>query len=206
MLTIITPATDPFLISASDIAQELPDIPAAKREGLARRASAAIAAQCGIARSGAAVPTLRLETVQDTFRLKSHQGSLVLSRKPVVSVASVVENGVTVDVADYEVDATHASLGKLSSDALSCWLCGKIVVTYTAGWEVVPDDLRRIALELAAAFHSDATIGDSNLRSMEIPGVYSETRWVDNTDVSPIPPKLVNALADGGYVVRNMVL
>ncbi|HEY4721961.1 MAG TPA: hypothetical protein VII92_08955, partial [Anaerolineae bacterium] len=76
----------------------------------------------------------------------------------------------------------------------------KIVVVYPAGWATVPADLNGIAAELLQTFWAEAQKQDSSLRSEEIPGVISQTWWVDNTNVSPIPEKLMNSLHQGGYV------
>lgn len=166
---------------------------------LGNRVAAAIVSACRVAAAGAVPPTLRLEAVCNSYRLKSAQDVLVLSRAPVTSIASIVENDVTLDADDYELDARSGILARLSDDAETTWPCGKIIVAYTAGWETVPHDLRAIAAELAQHYWSEGQQIDPNLRSLDIPGVISTQRWVES-NTAPIPEHLMRALKMGGYV------
>jgi len=152
MLTIATPALDLILLTLAEaraavgVTDSSQD---AQLEILRKRVSAAITAACRVASAGATPPTLRLEVVSDTYRLKSRHEALILSRRPVVTVSSVVEDGTTLAATDYEVDASAGLLKRLSGDEYTCWSCGKIVVAYSAGWETVPEDLKEAASKLA---------------------------------------------------------
>jgi hypothetical protein len=78
------------------------------------------------------------ETGIQTERLTCSAWRIFLERTPVVSIASVVEDGTTLDADEYEVDTQTGILRKLADDAYSYW-SGKVVITYTGGY-VLPDD------------------------------------------------------------------
>jgi hypothetical protein len=203
MLTVTTAAEDPTLLTIAELRAAI-DVPTgddAVLDRLNRRVAAAICGVCRVAGAGATTPTLRLETLTEVFRLKSRHAELVLARRPIVEIVSAVEADETLTAADHESETSAGLLYRLDgSDNRSCWAAAKITIVYRAGWETVPDDLRGIAAELAQTFWAEKARGDSNLRSEEIPGLISRTWWVDNSDTSPIPEKLINALHVGGYV------
>jgi hypothetical protein len=60
---------------------------------LGTRVAARIVAACRVAAAGATPPTLRSETLSETFRLNggTRTGKLILSRRPVTAIGSVVE-------------------------------------------------------------------------------------------------------------------
>ena len=68
--------------------------------------SAVITSACKVARAdlGAIPPTLREETVTESYRWNTDQTFISLSRRPVVSITSVTENDSELDPADYELD------------------------------------------------------------------------------------------------------
>jgi hypothetical protein len=150
--------------------------------------------------AGATPPTLRLEDVSDTYRLKSTQKELILSRRPVVTIASLVENSVTLtEGTDFECDTSAGLLYRLSSDCRICWPWGLIVATYNAGWQTVPQDLKELTCKLATMISSE-TGRDPSLGSMEIPGVISETYRYGRPDDPLIPAEIMEGLQRGGYV------
>jgi len=164
--------------------------------------SAAITTACKVARAGALPPTLRLETVVETFRLKSCQPSLVLARHPVVEIETLVTSGSTID---YELDAAAGILYSLSGDAHIHWGIGPVEITYSAGYEDVPDDLvyaaqRFVQGELAAVSR------DPSLKRLKIEGISEREWWVptNQTRDSIIPADVMDILVSGGYV--NMVV
>lgn len=177
MLTVITPASDYNLLTAAELrmAAGLAADDAsmdATLTPLGLRVSAAIAAECGVVVSGAAVPTLRQEVLQETFRRTCSRYGLTLSRRPVVSVQSVVEAGATLVSGDYE--NIDGRLVRVAGEAEIAWQAGKIVVSYTAGWTTVPDDLKMAAASLTKAwFYQEGR--DPLLRSRDVPDVYRET-------------------------------
>lgn len=200
MLSITTENTDRLLLTRAEIAAVVSETDPVKLDALNARISALITKACKVASVGATPPTLRLESVADTYRLKASQETLVLSRRPVVSFTSVAEAGTAlVEGTDYECDKSAGLLYRLSSDARSCWAGGLIVVSYSAGWQTVPHDLRELACKLATMIASESG-QDASLGSMEIPGVISETYRFGRPDDPLIPAEVLEGLQRGGYV------
>ncbi len=201
MLTVTTAATDLTLLTLAELrsATGVETGRDADLTALGRRVAAAITHVCRVPAAGATTPTLRLETLTETFRLKSSQESLVLSRVPIVSITSVVENDETLTASDYEIDGLM--LCRLEDDERSTWAAAKIVVVYRAGWATVPDDLRLAAMKLAASYWTEET-REPGLRSEEIPGVYSASYQDKESDNPAIPFDVMQLLEVGGYVRR----
>jgi hypothetical protein len=162
------------------------------------RVEQAICRACRVPGAGVTPPTLRVEALTETFRLKSHQSMLLLGRRPIASVVSVTENDVALVVTtDYEIDVSTGALRRLSSDTEICWPCGKIVVVYTAGWATVPDDLKLAAAKLAQSYWAEGG-RTPGLRSQEIPGVLSESYQDKEADNPAIPFDVMQLL--GPYI------
>jgi hypothetical protein len=83
---------------------------------------------------------------------------LVLTRYPVADVVSVVENDVTLAADETEIESDTGLLRRLINDRLAWWACGKIVVTYRAGFadvtdmESLPAPIERAAIILVGMF------------------------------------------------------
>ena len=139
------------------------------------RVSAAISRACNVATAAASPATLRSETLSERFRLDAGRRTLILSRRPVTAITSIVEAGVTLTADDYELDAAAGMIDRLSGDCVTCWASGRTTVVYVAGWATVPDDLKLAATKLAQTYY--ATSGDYNplLRSEEVPDVHKYT-------------------------------
>src|SRR5262245_16785686 len=54
------------------------------------------------------------ETLQEVFQLRCTQREILLSRRPIASIISIVECGVTLAAEDYEFDAAAGLLYRLS--------------------------------------------------------------------------------------------
>jgi hypothetical protein len=200
MLTIVTANTDRLLLTRAEIAAVVSETDGAKLDALNARVSALIVKACRVPSAGATPPTLRLEDVSDTYRLKSTQKELILSRRPVVTIASLVENSVTLtEGTDFECDTSAGLLYRLSSDCRICWPWGLIVATYNAGWQTVPQDLKELTCKLATMIAAE-TGRDPSLGSMEIPGVISESYRYGRPDDPLIPAEIMEGLQRGGYV------
>lgn len=206
MLTIDSPNTDRSLLSlaelraaagVSDGSQDAVLTP------LGNYVSAMITKACKVARAGAIPPTLRLETVTETFRLKSEQTSLVLARRPIVTVTSATESDSELDVSDYEIDAASGIFYKISGDAKVNWGIGPVVIEYSAGYSTVPDDLKYAAIKFVQA---ELTTGarDPLLKRIRIEGVSEREYWVDPARDTIVPAEVMTMLQQGGYV--NMVV
>ena len=193
-LSIAAAAADRTLLTVAELRAAV-GIPSGKDTELAAlndRVAASIVRACRVASAGATPPTLRLETVVDTFRFTSRQNALVMSRRPIVEITSITEAGTALAAADYETDSSL--LFRLTSDEMSPWACGKIVVTYSAGWETVPPDLKLAAAKLAGVFWSEGTRIDPNLKRVDIPGVMEKEWWVGPSDDPAIPQEVLDLL------------
>lgn len=216
MLTIASPNTDRSLltlaelraaIGVSDNSKDAILIP------LGAYVSAMITSACKVAKSGIIPPTLRLETVTETFLFKSLQKSLVLARRPIVEIVSVTTSGSEISDADFTIDAAAGVLYR--SNGEGCWIsemygrcaywsCGNTVVEYSAGYASVPDDLKYAAIKFVQAENVTGS-RDPNLKSLEQVGVSRREWWVSDKPVtSSVPNEVMDILIRGGYT--NMVV
>jgi hypothetical protein len=115
---------------------------------------------------------------------------LLLSRRPIVLVTSVVEDGTTLDASAYEVDGAAGILTRLSSDMLAAWAARKVVVTYVAGWKLpgdtgptMPGDIEDAAIRLIKTGRF-ARERDPGIKSETIPGPIT-TVYQDATSELP---------------------
>jgi hypothetical protein len=112
-----------------------------------------------------------------------------LARRPVVSIASITENGTTLDPCEYELFATTGHVKRLSSALPAAWPCTIIVVTYTAGW-LLPDDRGRnlpapiesAVIDVVVDFYF-ARKRDPALKMEYVLGVWQGSYWGD----TPLP-------------------
>jgi hypothetical protein len=133
--------------------------------------------------------TLGREQLAETFRIhrsrylarrldSERTQYLVLSRRPIASIDSVVHDGVTLDPSEYEVDGAGI-LKHLASDRPTDWNGNKVVVTYTAGWLLPGQTGRNLLADIESATIGlvkaswYARLRDPNIKSEEdnIPGV-----------------------------------
>ncbi len=216
MLTIASPNTDRSLLTLAELRAAVgvsDDSKDATLIPLGAYVSAMITAACKVQKSGVIPPTLRLETVTETFLFRSLQKSLVLARRPIVEIVSVTTAGSAIADTDFIVDASSGVLYRSNGEGYwisdfcgpcSYWSCGNTVIEYSAGYDVVPDDLKYAAIKFV---QSENTTGsrDPNLKSLRIDGVSERTWWVSDTKAtSSIPSETMDILIRGGYV--NMVV
>jgi len=138
---------------------------------------------------------------------------IVLGRRPVISIASITENGTEVDPSDYELFATDGRVKRLSSGLPSAWPCTLIVVNYTAGWKLpgdgagvtgpaLPSPIEEAVIEGIQAKRAART-RDMGIKSENIPGI-REVQYVvaaPGYDL-PLPPSAMAKLDP----YRNMSL
>lgn len=180
ILTVTTPAADRSLLTIEELRAACGVRDASKDVALAvigARVSTIIAAWCGVVGAFPEQPTLRAEIVTEVFRNAAGAPSLILGRRFVSSITSVVEDGATLAATGYELFKSTGLLKRLSSDAPSEWTAAKITVVYTAGFATVPDNLKAAAAKLALDFYA-ANTRDPNLRSAEVEGAGTLTYWV----------------------------
>ena len=130
------------------------------------------------------------ETISETFRSHSnHRGGiyahhhghhqsvfLLLKRRPIASVTSLIECDVALDPSEYAVDYLQGSLERLCDDRSAHWR-GTCVVTYVGGYELadVPPDLQGATFDLISYLQQRSN-RDQTVQSLEIPGVIN-TRY-----------------------------
>ncbi|TIU02329.1 MAG: hypothetical protein E5W43_00875 [Mesorhizobium sp.] len=148
-LTVTTPATDLTLLTIGEM-REAAGVTGNSSDAtlirMAARNAASIMTHCDIAVGAGAPPTLRRETLTETIYQACGE-QLMLSRRHEVAITSLVEDGVTLLDADFEIDPESALVTKLCSDLPTLWSARKVVVVYDAGFAVVPDDLRDAAMD-----------------------------------------------------------
>lgn len=211
VISVTTPASDLTLLTIAELraaAQVTGNSQDANLKRVGDRVADAISQACKVVTDGAIPPTLRQETLVETFRLnrwwnrtdhRTPREMLMLARRPIVSVASVVEAGNTLDptIPDYEIRSGEGALLRLFNDAPSHWAHDKIVVTYTAGWSMVPQGLKRAAEKLVRFYWSEMA-KDPLLRTINIPGVSERTYWIGAPDDPSIPQDVMDDL--GPYI------
>lgn len=171
--------------------------------------TAAICAYLNVAPGQDGARTLGRETLVETFRQKRLEPfyptskapeQMILSRVPVVSIASIVEDGTTLTVDDWELD--QGMIYRLYSDRRGFWYGCKIVVTYTAGWLMPEDEGRTLPQEIEdAAVEWIKTIRFNRTRDPQLRGenilesLYSYTLFAPSDLKDGIPQTVAAALA-----------
>ncbi|WP_136617059.1 MULTISPECIES: hypothetical protein [Mesorhizobium] len=118
-----------------------------KLAALDLRNSAAIMTECKVAVGAGAEPTLRQETLTETFR-GVDVAALQFSRRFNIEVTSLVEDGepLTADD-DFAVDPESGLVARLVNNREVRWCATKIIAVYKAGFADVPGDLAEAAME-----------------------------------------------------------
>jgi len=177
--------------------------------------SEAIVNACGVARDGAVPPTLMKESILQTTRLgRGRDGNmasdtrplcrLILSRRPILSVTSVTEDGVVLDPSFYERRDGQGILIRLNaSDDEIPWRGRKIVIAYDAGHATVPAGLVLAAQQYAQIlFWQAGRDPRKQLQVSEAPDLgMSRSQWFhDAHEGAAIPRSIMDLLDAGGYV------
>ena len=144
--TVTAPTNDLTLLSPEEqrVAAGLPSDDTSQDAALADLEAeivADIVSDCGITSDGVHPPTLRSEGCREVFRLQYPLRTLRLSRRHAV-VVSVEEDGTMLAETAWVLEAEAGKLVRLSNDAEVCWWASKITVVYTAGFTVVPSELK----------------------------------------------------------------
>lgn len=141
--------------------------------------------------------TFPAQTYRETFRPGERRDTLLLSRYPVVEIDTIVENGTTLAADDAEAHADSGQLVRLSGDRAAWWACGKIVVTYSAGYATratMPPAIGRAAIALVHLLRS-STVHDPLVRSKSIEGVMEASYQVGGFGDGALPPDIAGMLA-----------
>jgi len=130
---------------------------------------------------------------------------IILSRRPVLGITSITENGVTVDPSDYELFATSGKVKRLSAGVVAAWPCTIIVVAYSAGWKLPGDGAAITAKAMPASIEKAVIEGvkaryfarkrDANVKSENIPGVRQVDYFFGTPGQGdPLPPLSMSLL------------
>ncbi len=146
------------------------------------------------------------ETLIDTFRLLGETSSpLILSSRPLASITSIVENGITLTTDEYEYDVEAGFVWRLrGNDCRSFWCSpywsspNKIVVTFVAGYDLLDDlplDISRAVLSLIKRSYFSRT-RDPMAKAEEVQGIGRTEYWVGSVPGSDGLPAEAVALLD----------
>ncbi len=204
-LVVTTPASDIGLapiealraaagLSVGDTSRD------AELTALGRRISAEIADACRIAVGEGGEPTLRKETLTETFS-GSGDDVLILSRRHNVKIASVTENGTVVSIDDRGLQSEAGLLERWVNGYRSRWTAREIIVVYDAGFDTVPASLVGVVTDLARIRLSQASV-DPLVKSVRVEVEDIDTvqtdRWVGSvpgSESSGLPDDMMARLA-----------
>jgi hypothetical protein len=208
ILTVLTTAASYDLTTLANVKAELGVTGSAQDSKLKlyiQQASGAIADHCN--------RVFALEAVREQFRfsLGLERGvgwgrqrgpqNLVLRRRPVVSpITSIVENEdpALVEGTDFEVDYKAGLVTRLSNGFPCWWARRKIVVSYSAGHELLGDLPQAVerACILLVKFYNAKGQRDPLLRAEEVPGVMRFDYQVNQVgDDGGLPPDVLSLLS-----------
>jgi len=176
---------------------------------LGLRIAAAIAAECHIAAGAGGSPTLLQETIEETI-FGASGSCLFLSRRHEVEVLSLTVDGAALDVeTDIFVDPEAGLVTRLAGGMPGRWHASKVVVTYKAGFETAPGDLKMAALDFVRLAWAERD-RDPALKSerTEIVGVEVKQRdyWVGSVPGQQTESAVPDVVAGQLQRFRNSVL
>lgn len=171
MIEIITPATDPNLLTieqarvlaglaSNDATQD------ATLEPLVDRISADIYSACRIKRGKGHPRTIRKETLRET-KFFPGGGKLILARRHEITLTSISLGGAVQDIAPYVVEGDQGIVFTVDGVNYSKLPRGLMSIVYEAGFDEIPADLLGIASELFRIYHAVDT-RDPGVKSVRI--------------------------------------
>jgi gp6-like head-tail connector protein len=200
-ITTVTPATSYDLVVLADVKEVLGITGEDNDDELAKyitRNSAAAANFCN--------RKIVQETILDEFwpardpwpaATSGALEPLQLTRWPIVSVTSVVENAVTLatDGTDYRIDNEKGCLIRMNSSGYPCrWPAYALAATYVAGYATIPSDIQDAVIRMVCG-RWYAKKRDPYLMSETIPGVREARWWIaTGDDAGNMPPDVQDLL------------
>jgi hypothetical protein len=188
MLIVTTPADDLALApiealrAAAGVADDSRDD---ELTALGLRIAAEITDACGIVAGQGGEPTLRRETLTETFSARN-MDVLVLSRRHAAEIVSVTDGGEAITLDDRALDGEAGLLEHWIDGRQSSWCNREIVVVYEAGFDIdeVPTSLVGVVTDMVRIRLSEgATDPLEKSRSIELPDVETVRidRWVGSS-------------------------
>lgn len=168
-LTITVPATDTTLLTTAELRSATGVTGSGSDAALAllgAKIAASITSECNIAVGDGAEPTLRRETMTQTI-YECWLQEIILARRHNVTITSIVEDDVTLTAADYVVKGESGIIYRMSGNYRIAWAAGKVVITYAAGFDTVPADLKQAASDFVRLAWSEAS-RDPALKSRNV--------------------------------------
>lgn len=208
IFTVTTAASDRSLLTIGQLRDAVGAVDKtqdARLRDLGRRATGAIMRACCIRGAGVTPPTLRKESLAETFRLEHRTEKLVLSRRPILSIASITENGTALDASQFEIEAEAGIVHRLdaaggrrpwayNSGHLNFRAAITIALAYEAGWDIVPDELA-LAVSLLVKHLSDLAGQEANVQ-LEISDGFGRTGYFHGpNDQKLLPTNVAELLA-----------
>ena len=138
------------------------------------------------------------ETLVDHLRLYGQWavGNLILSRYPVESITSIVEDDVTLDAALFDFDPATGIVWRLDASGYPQPFYSNVVATFVAGYELLaelPHDIERaVILMVKQAWY--ARTRDPLVKSEDVPGVLRQDFWVGTVGENALPPEAASLL------------
>lgn len=204
MTTVQTAATEKDMTTLADVKSELSIANGGSDEKLSRLIREA-SADC----VRYVERVLAQETVTDFYRanrlltdglsgLRGRVEALQLSRWPVSTIGTVIEDGVTLAASGYELNADAGELWRLDgSDQRIGWARAKITVAYTGGYDMpdgLPEDLQRACIDMVKSLWFRQS-RDPLVRQESVPGVLEQQFWVGAPgDNGALPPDVTARL------------
>lgn len=217
---IVTPADTIGLTTLATLKEELADKVAGVSDRilnrLINRATSEIATYLNVPAASDGSTRLGLETIEETLRrspwLHGHSGhEIVLSRKPVTEIISVVVGETTIDDIGYELDPAAGILRRIwapTSISFGVTAGARTVITYKAGWTLPGDDADDYTMpaQVEGAVLSLINLAisqgsrDPTVKSQWVTDIERLDFWVGAIgENGSIPPEIADKLVGLGY-------
>lgn len=190
MLTVITPNPTECLTTVERAKAEL---------GLTGSANDArlleLIAQASEAISDHCKRVFGVAVLQESFRLDRPIEDLILSRYPITEISGITEDGTSLSPSQYEANPQSSIVIRLESDR-QCFWCGKVTVSYSAGFTLVtnlPWPIERACIETVKVLWFGGG-RDPLLKSESVDGLGSQDYWVRDGAASALPSEVVALL------------
>lgn len=208
MLEISTAASNLALLTQAELRAAIDHEDAsedAKLSVLGEYAASLITAACRVVPGATTQATLLAETGTETTEVDRSLRFLHLSRRPIISITSVVENTTDLTTDDYRIHKVKGALERRSGSTWSTWESGvDIIVVYRAGLTTIHPTLKFVAKRLILAFWQEGT-RDRLLKRKHTEGVSEYEWWVEPLQDFVMPPDLMDALSRDGFLNEMMV-